>query len=67
MVRIDRETGERLEVEVGPEPYHMMRVEDALVVSSAEEAVVWILNPTTLELRSSVPTESTAHQIFQMQ
>ncbi|QIE47732.1 YncE family protein (plasmid) [Pseudohalocynthiibacter aestuariivivens] len=67
VVRIDRETGERLEVEVGPEPYHMMRVEDALVVSSAEEAVVWILNPTTLELRSSVPTESTAHQMVQMQ
>ncbi|UXX85266.1 YncE family protein (plasmid) [Roseovarius pelagicus] len=66
VVRIDRESGERLEVEVGPEPYHMMRVENALVVSSAEDAVIWVLDPTTLELRNSVTTQSIAHQMVEM-
>ncbi|MEQ9040190.1 MAG: hypothetical protein RIE24_17725 [Silicimonas sp.] len=66
VVRIDRATGQRLEAEIGAEPYHMARVGDALVVSSATEDVVWILDPSTLELRESIETASTGHQFVEM-
>lgn len=66
VVRVDRSTGERLEVNVGPEPYHMARVEDALLVSSAGKPELWILDPETLELRQTIATNSTAHQFAVM-
>lgn len=66
VVRIDRATGERLEVNVGAEPYHMARVDDALLVSSAAKPELWILDPDTLELLKTVETVSTGHQFVQM-
>lgn len=66
VVRIDRSTGERLEVNVGPEPYHMARVEGALLVSSAGKPELWILDPKTLELRQTIETDSRAHQFAPM-
>lgn len=66
VVRIDRATGRRIEAEIGPEPYHMARIDDALVVSSASEDVVWVLDPATLELRKTVETASTGHQFVEM-
>lgn len=66
VVRIDRATGERIEAEIGPEPYHMALINDALLVSSAYEPVLWILDPETLELRSSVHTKDTAHQFVEI-
>ncbi len=62
VVRIDRKTGERIEAEIGPEPYHMALIGDALLVSSAYEPVLWILDPKTLELRKSIQTKDIAHQ-----
>ncbi|MBD3626424.1 MAG: YncE family protein [Rhodobacteraceae bacterium] len=66
VVRIDRASGKRLEAKIGAEPYHMARVGDALVVSSAAENVVWILDPSTLELRETIKTASTGHQFVEM-
>jgi len=66
VVRVDRATGERLEVNVGPEPYHMARVGDALLVSSAARPELWVLDPKTLELRQTVETDSTGHQFAKM-
>ncbi|GGH18522.1 hypothetical protein SAMN05444007_10195 [Cribrihabitans marinus] len=66
VVRIDRANGQRLEAEIGDEPYHMARVGDALIVSSAAEDVVWILDPSTLELRETIETASTGHQFVEM-
>lgn len=66
VVRIDRSTGERLEVNVGPEPYHMARIEDALLVSSAGKPELWVLDPETLELREPIETDSRAHQFAPM-
>ena len=66
VVRIDRATGERIEVEIGPEPYHMALINDALLVSSAYEPVLWILDPTTLELRDSIHTKDIAHQFVEV-
>lgn len=62
VVRIDRSTGDRLEVKVGPEPYHMARVADALLVSSADKPELWVLDPETLKPRKIIETDSTAHQ-----
>jgi DNA-binding beta-propeller fold protein YncE len=66
VVRIDRDTGERLEVNVGPEPYHMARVGDALMVSSAAKNELWVLDPKTLDLVTIVETDSTGHQFVPM-
>lgn len=66
VVRVDRSTGERLEVNVGPEPYHMARIEDALLVSSADKPELWVLDPETLELRRTIETDSRAHQFAPM-
>ncbi|MCF3595041.1 YncE family protein [Rhodobacteraceae bacterium LMO-12] len=66
VVRINRGTGERLEADVGPEPYHMARVGDALLVSSAAEPVVWVLDPNTLQLRKTIQADDTAHQLVNM-
>ena len=66
VVRIDRNTGERLEVKVGPEPYHMARVGDALMVSSAVKNELWVLDPKTLDLLVIVETDSTGHQFVPM-
>lgn len=66
VVRVDRSTGKRLEANIGPEPYHMARVDDALLVSSAAKPVLWVLDPETLELRQTIETDSTAHQFAAM-
>ncbi|WP_217625300.1 YncE family protein [Roseovarius indicus] len=66
VVRIDRATGERLEVNVGPEPYHMARVDDALLVSSAAKNELWVLDPETLDLIKTLETDSTGHQFARM-
>lgn len=66
VVRINRATGERIEAEIGPEPYHMALINDALLVSSAYEPVLWTLDPETLELRGSVHTKDTAHQFVEI-
>lgn len=66
VVRIDRTTGERLEAEIGPEPYHMALINNALLVSSAYEPVLWILDPETLEMRDSIHTKDTAHQFVEI-
>ena len=62
VVRIDRTTGQRIEAEIGPEPYHMALMDGALLVSSADEPVLWVLDPETLDLRDTIPTKDTAHQ-----
>ena len=66
VVRIDRDTGERLEVNVGPEPYHMARMGGALMVSSAAKNELWVLDPKTLDLLTIVETDSTGHQFVHM-
>jgi len=66
VVRIDQDTGARIEAEVGPSPYHMARVDGALIVSSAAEDVAWILDPDTLELRKTVETQGVGHQFAAM-
>lgn len=66
VVRIDRASGKRLEAAIGAEPYHMAKFGDALIVSSADENVVWILDPSTLELRQTIKTAGTGHQFVEM-
>jgi len=66
VVRIDRATGERLDVNVGPEPYHMARVGAALLVSSAATNELWVLDPKTLDLITTVATNSTGHQFVRI-
>ena len=66
VVRIDRATGERVEVNIGPEPYHMVRVDDVLLVSSTSKNELWVLDPKTLDLLTTVKTDSTGHQFVQI-
>ncbi|WP_068117920.1 YncE family protein [Tropicimonas marinistellae] len=63
VVRIDVATGETMEADVGPQPYHMTLVGDDLLVSSSELPMIWVLNPRTLDLKKVIPTAGTAHQI----
>jgi hypothetical protein len=44
----------------------MARVGDALLVSSAAEPVVWVLDPNTLQLRKTIQVDNTAHQLVNM-
>ena len=66
VVRIDRASGKRMEADIGPEPYHMASVSGAILVSSASENVLWVVDPATLELRKTIETAQTGHQFVEM-
>ena len=63
VVRIDRATGERLEMSPGAEPYHIALDGDALLVSSSAGADLWRLDRDTLETLSHVEAAGVVHQI----
>jgi len=51
---------------VGPEPYHMALDGDKLLVSSADENVVWVLDANTHDLTSTIKTNARGHQMVVM-
>lgn len=63
LVRIDLETGERTELALGPEPYHVTLVGDALYFSSAEKPLIWIIDTATLTQFDTIETNGVAHQM----
>lgn len=63
VVRIDGQTGEIEEAAPGPQPYHITLADAGLLVSSAVEPVVWVLDPDTLEVTSTIATSAVAHQM----
>ena len=66
VVRIDRASGKRMEADIGPEPYHMASVSGAILVSSASDNVLWVVDPVTLNLRKTIATEAAGHQFVEM-
>ena len=64
IVRIDTATGATIEKAQGEQPYHMTLAGSDLLVSSAEDPVLWVLDSTTLELKKTIATAATAHQMF---
>lgn len=48
---------------VGPQPYHMAIDNGRLVVSSAENDLLWIVDTTTLDVVKTIPTAATGHQM----
>jgi hypothetical protein len=63
VVRVDRETGERLERSPGTEPYHVALGAPGLLTSSSASAELWRLDPVTLETTARVETDGVVHQI----
>ncbi|TCD13727.1 YncE family protein [Oricola cellulosilytica] len=63
IVKVDVATGKSSEVSVGPQPYHMTLSDEGLLVSSAAEALVWVLDPRDLSVRSTIPTQGIGHQM----
>ena len=63
IVRLDPETGERTESSPGPQPYHMTMTDRGLLVSSAAEPVVWVVDPDTLAVTDTIETAAVAHQM----
>ena len=63
IVRINPETGERMEASPGPQPYHMTMTDRGLLVSSAAEPVVWVVDPDTLAVTDTIETAAVAHQM----
>lgn len=63
VVRIELETSQRREAAIGREPYHAALVGDSLLVSSATDPVIHVLDPETLTVRQTIETAGIAHQI----
>ena len=63
VVRVDRETGERVEVSPGSEPYHIALDGGTLLVSSSAGPDLWRLDGETLETLARIEAAGVIHQI----
>ena len=63
IVYISLETGESEDQLIGPEPYHMTLVGDTLLVSSADEPLIWAVDVETRHVLATIPTKDRAHQM----
>ncbi|NOX41904.1 MAG: hypothetical protein GXP05_15825 [Alphaproteobacteria bacterium] len=60
---IDLATKKMSVEKVGPGPYHMALDGNRLVVSSAKNNVVWVVDVTTRKIVKTIPTSARAHQM----
>lgn len=60
---IDLATGAQALEAVGPEPYHMALDGNRLLVSSAEENVVWVIDTATRQRIQTIATSDVGHQM----
>jgi len=66
ITRVDLASGERKIVELKPAPYHLAYIKDfnKLYVSSRKEAKIWVLDPITLVISSTIDIgQGVAHQM----
>ena len=63
VVRIDRQSGEMVEADFGPQPYHMTISRSGLLVSSAEEPLIRVMDTSDLSIRTTIPTRGIGHQM----
>ncbi|TLP41780.1 hypothetical protein FDK21_20505 [Cohaesibacter sp. CAU 1516] len=67
VVRIGLQNGIKKTVELSEQPYHMTLVGSDLLVSSASDALVWVLNSKNLQIVKTLETADIAHQMVSTQ